>query len=155
MDDWTPIALVFIVLIICLVIILSCHSLEWLSQLNHPKISLPIYIVIWTFIVLSITIASAWIQLRKVPNETFVQEINWLFSIGLLSFLGEVISLYFLHAYELTLIFLFFLLLCSSQLLAMSLDVGDETPAILSGVRVLWTGYLISLVAQLHDLNEN
>lgn len=155
MDDWTPIVLVFIVLIICLIVILSCHSLEWLGHLNHPIISLPIYIMVWTFIVLSITIASAWVQLRKVPNKTFVQEINWLFGIGLLCFLGEVISLYFLHAYELTLIFLFFLLLCSSQLLAMSLDVDKETPAILSGVRVLWTGYLISLVAQLHDLNEN
>ena len=155
MDDWIPIALVFIVLIICTLIILSSHSLNWLSQLNQPKIGLPIYVLVWTFFILSLTIASAWVQLRQVPNKAFVDEINWLFGIGLICFLGDVVSLYLLHSYVLTLIFLFFLLLISSQLIAMSLDVGDKSPAILSGVRVIWTGYLISLVAQLHDLNEN
>lgn len=155
MGDWLPVFLVFVTLIICICIIFSRQSFKWFNHLKHPTISLPIYAVLTTFIVLSITIASAWVQLRRVPNEEFVNEINWLFGLGLICFLAEVISFYLLHSYEFSLIFLFFILLFSSQLLVMSLDVMKESPAILSGVRIVWTGYLITLIAQLHDLNQN
>ena len=145
--------LVFIVLIINVAIILSQRSLNWFSQLKHPNLSLPIYVLIIVSIVLSITIIKAWIQLRKVRDPTFVTDINWLFSLGLVCFLGQVVSLHLLHSYELALIFLFFLLLFSSQLIAMSLEEMKDMPAILTGVRVVWIAYLITIVAQLHDEN--
>jgi tryptophan-rich sensory protein len=141
MTDWLPIIVVTIALLV---------SLFLLSLAREPRLSwvLPNKIFGFIWIILAFLTAVSWLSLRQdAKRKSLLGLINTLFVTGIVTAVLSLAYEILLREYIGSLIMLFISFVAVSQLIEISFEIGDVPAALISGFRLLWFTYMITITS--------